>query len=212
MLEHIKSTNLRKTILRALNKKDFEEVSSEDLLTIENILLDATDFNSNSEKININDIDHFPNLKSVTLQHFLIDDKSIESLDEQLSLSTISFVNCIFDCRQAAILGKYPKIIKFIGCTNLPHRLSGIKKLYIEQCGIDFDSIDFSSLEYLKIGYSKIRNVHDLDEKCRTQEIEVLNSTLLDKNGNEVETIKVPTGTKFSNEKINSDYYDNRDR
>ena len=210
MLEKIKNENLKEIIFRELKKEKFEDIKENDLEKIENILLEEFDIANNKTGITINDIFYFPKLKYITLDKFLINDELIETLNKYILLNTISFVKCEFKIKQITDMKNVPETLKFIDCKNIPETLPTTKNLYFNQCDIDFNSINFDKMKYLKIEYSNVKNIHDIDKSTKIDEIYILQSKLFNKRGEEINSIKVPKNTIFTNEKREREFIDNR--
>ncbi len=178
---------------------------------IENILLEATNINGKPTGIKISDILHFPDLKHVTLQNFLIDDNAIKIINKHSRLTTITFVNCKFNCKEFEYMEKNPETMKFFNCKNIPKYLPKIENLYFSRCNIDFNSIDFNVLLNLKIEYSNIKNVYNIEEKDNVKNIEIFESKLFSDGEKEIKEIKVSKKTTFSNAKKEIEFSEGMD-
>ena len=173
----IKSIDLINKIKEILDK---EEILEQDLDNIENLTLNKYKFNGKENDINLNELELFKNLKTLTLINFSINKDIIKIINEHNFLWAIQFSSCnlsevmpinqrvsklIFDYCQnfKPELINNNEIIKIIGSKidlKELNKLNNTKELYLQDCKIKNleEILKYNKLELLNLGGSNVEN------------------------------------------------------
>lgn len=198
MRNNIKNEELKKRILRVLNKSDLEDITEEDLLKIENISFNKRLVNGEETYIKISDIHFFPLLKSITLKGYLLTMEDIEIIAKQSNIENVSFIGCEFKDIDFDNISRIPQNLRFSYCKSLPKKFPNVKIVNIDYSDIDFDSINFNHATSLFIKYSNIKNIHNIEEYENILEVNLDGSILFDSAGNEIQNIIVGKKTLYT--------------
>ncbi len=149
----IKNLELRKFIQFKLNKSN---ITKEDLVNIDEIVLDSQNIIGNYNKVYFEEIEMFPNLEKITIRNLGI---TYENMNKLRNISKIEFINCEIDginllnnVQGLIIINSEVENIEEIG------NLSNITELELVNLKID----NFEFLKNLKqLKQLKIKNVKD---------------------------------------------------
>lgn len=149
----IKNAELKKFIQFKLNKSN---ITKEDLVNIDEIVLDSQNIVGNYNKVYFEEIEMFPNLKKITIRNLGI---TYENINKLSNISKIEFINCEIDgitllnnIQSLTIINSEVENIEEIG--SLPN----ITELELVNLKVD----NFEFLKKLKqLKQLKIKNVKD---------------------------------------------------
>lgn len=196
--EKINNTELQRLIALKCNKLDFEEVSDEDIEKIDEISLKGKLINGRMSGIDLDTVQLFPNLVSLSISDLEVTQQFIEDISKLKQLKKLEIVGCPFGEVDFNILEQENINIQFIGCEALPFKYPKVKDINVRGSNLDFESIDFSNVENINITESRINNAYDLLDYKNLKKVNIDASALINKQGEPIDDIKVPEETQYS--------------
>lgn len=179
----IKSVDLLNKTKEILDK---DEISEQDLNSIEHLTLNKYKLNGKESDINLSELYLFKNLRTLTLINFSINKDFIKIINELKFLWAIQFSGCdiedavpinqsvsqlIFDyCKNFKCeLINNNKIIKIIGSEidlRQLNKIDNTKELYLQDCKIKNteEILKYNRLELLNLDGSNVENDNILDK------------------------------------------------
>ena len=151
--ELINNQELRKYVNFKLNSDHF---SKNDLEKIDEIILDGKDIVGNYNMVFFDEIDLFPNLKSISIRNVRV---SNDDMDKLKNIKEIEFINCELEGFEKLIGLKCLKLINTeVDNFNSIKELSELNELHLINVNVD----DFNILkEYKNLNKLVIKNVED---------------------------------------------------
>lgn len=196
--EKINNTELQRLIALKCDKLDFEEVSDEEIEKIDEISLRGKLINGRMSGIDLDTVQLFPNLVSLTISDLEVTQQFVEDISKLKQLRRLEIVGCPFGEVDFNILEQENIDIQFIGCEALPFKYPKVKNINVRGSNLDFESIDFSNVENVNVIESKIDNVYDLSDFKNLKKVNIDASVLTNKQGEPVNDIKVSEETQYS--------------
>lgn len=163
MIESRKLTEILQNILRK------EEITENDLKKVENISLNKKMLNGKENDIELKEIEKIPNLKTITISNFEIDNQILEIINNHKKLKILQFSRCEF--KEILPINKNIKYIVIDKCQNFKcdlinnneivriidakvelsgkENLKQTKELYLQNCEIK-NSIKLCEYQKLK--------------------------------------------------------------
>lgn len=189
---------LKRLITMKTNKINFEDITENDLLNIEEIVLKYKNFDGTFSNVDFNIIKNFPNLKRIRIIEYEITQEFIVLLNKFKKLENIEFHKCKINKIDFSNLNKK---IRFSNCGILDFKYPIGEYVDIEKSEVNFENIDFKNVKYVYIIDSIIRNGYNLD-KYTNIEIMCLDGTkIFDKGSKFIEDIKVAEQVKYTHKK-----------
>ena len=176
----ISSNSLKEQISMILGKS-IEIITTNDLASIESIVLKKMDFDDNETDCNIEDLIELKKLNSCTLCDFDLDEKSIENINKIEKLEFIHFDFCNFSTEEICFNSKIEEVY-FNMCENVSlKKLQNTKLTSIELIGnpenmqkLDIvELVRADNLRECSIHNYSIKNIEKILEVA--PQIEVLN-------------------------------------
>lgn len=93
----LKDKEIEKVACFKIGKFGNEELDENDLSSIEEINISNRKFSGELKNVDLREIALFPNLKSISLQYFTIDDFIIDIINKAPNLQSLQFSSCKFD-------------------------------------------------------------------------------------------------------------------
>ena len=157
----IGNKQLEKYLMFKLNKEE-NKFLKEDLEKINELILNPINICDEYEKINLDLIKYFVNLKKIFFINLEIPEKILNQLLNLKSLESISFEKCNFENINTLTKIKI-KDIEFINCLHTDYRflykMINLKSLSVVNGILNISGINnLKNLEYLELSYSTILN------------------------------------------------------
>lgn len=198
--KEFENEELKRLITMKASKINFEDVTEEDLLNIEDLVLKYKNFDGTFSNIDLTIINFFSNLRKIRIIEYEITQEFILLINRFEKLENIEFHKCKIKEVDFSNLNKNIKKIRFSNCGVLDFKYPIGEYIDIEKSEIDFKNLSFDEVKYLYIIDSIIKNGYNLD---KFENIEIVNldaTKIFDKNLNLLEDIKVSNKTKYSHE------------
>lgn len=184
----LKDKELEKVVCFKIGKHRNEEIEEKDLENVSEVNISNRKFSGQEKNVSLEELRLFPNLKSLSLQYFKIDDSVIEILNSLKKLETLQLSSCCFksstkieneelktlklnccDIKNYSFLYA-PETLTVIGSNNFRlSKISGkenIERMYLQDSNVkDFETIaQCVKLKSLNLDGSKVDNKAMLDE------------------------------------------------
>ena len=198
--EKITSSELKRLIALKANKLSYEEVSEEDFDTITELVFNSTSFNGEKTDVSLEWIKLFPNIESIRIIGYEVDQTVIDELSNQMRLTSIEFSKCKMGEITFEGLNGRLKRVGFTGCGRLDFKYPEVSYINVSGSEIDFDNIDFDKVKGIHILNSVVKNGRSLAEFKEIESV-VLDGTKIFVGEEEQENIEVSEMTKYSHEK-----------
>lgn len=190
----LKDKELEKAVCFKIGKYGNEELEEKDLENVSEVNISNRKFSGEEKNVSLEELRLFPNLNSLSLQYFKIDDSVIEILNSLKRLESLQLSSCCFktsakiyivtlktlqlnccDIKNYSSLYA-PETLTVIGSDNFRlGKISGkenIERMYLQDSNVkDFGTIaECVKLKSLNLDGSKVDNKAMLDElKSRIQ-------------------------------------------
>lgn len=141
--------------------------SEEELKEVEELVLNPININGEYNKIDLDIIKYFTNLKRILFINLKIPEKIIEKLSTIKSLESICFERCDFE--NISLLTKLNiKEIEFVNCSlvdySFLYNMNELKLLSIVNGVVSIEGINkLKKLQYLQLSYSTILDIDAID-------------------------------------------------
>lgn len=199
--EKITSLELKRLIALKANKLSYEDVTEEDFDEITELVFNANSFSGEKTEISLDWITLFPNLESIRIIGFDVDQTVIDNLSNQMRLTAIEFSKCkMYEITFEGLNGRL-KRAGFAGCGSLDFKYPDVPYVYVSNSEIDFNNIDFEKVKGITILGSKIKNGHNIEKYPDIQNVYLDGSVIYDEEENEIPNIEVSKMTKYSHRK-----------
>lgn len=184
----LKDKDLEKAVCFKIGKYGNEELEEKDLENVSEVNISNRKFSGEEKNVSLGELRLFPNLKSLSLQYFKIDDSIIEVLNSLKKIKTLQLSSCCFkssikienealktlqlnccDIKDYSSLYA-PETLTVIGSNNFRlSKISGkenIERMYLQDSNVkDFGTIaQCVKLKSLNLDGSKVDNKAMLDE------------------------------------------------
>lgn len=151
----IKSTKLLSILKDILNKDNIQE---KDLQEIENLTLNKKLLNGKENDIELNELKFFPNLKTLTIINFYIDEKVINIINVKKMLWAVQFSKCKFE--NIIPINKKIEYLIIDECKNLEHDLiNNNETIKIIGENVDFNLLKIDETKQLYLQKSNVKNL-----------------------------------------------------
>lgn len=156
----IKSTKLLSILKDILNKDNIQE---KDLQEIENLTLNKKLLNGKENDIELNELKFFPNLKTLTIINFYIDEKVINIINVKKMLWAVQFSKCKFE--NIIPINKKIEYLIIDECKNLEHDLiNNNETIKIIGENVDFNLLKIDETKQLYLQKSNVKNLEKVLE------------------------------------------------
>ena len=178
----IDNTDLANYIMFKLDKED-NSFSVEELGEIDEIIINPININGEYEKINLEVIKYFSNLKRILFKNLTINDNIITDLVSIKSLESIYFEKCEFENVNMLIVLK-TKEIGFINCEivdySFVYEMKNLQSLAIVNGLVSISGVNnLKKLEYLQLSYSNMIDIETFNLPF-LKELHIDNTNLMD--------------------------------
>ena len=158
----IDNTDLANYIMFKLDKED-NSFSVEELGEIDEIIINPININGEYEKINLEVIKYFSNLKRILFKNLTINENIITDLVSIKSLESIYFEKCEFENVNMLMVLK-TKEIGFINCEivdySFVYEMKNLQSLAIVNGLVSISGVNnLKKLEYLQLSYSSMIDI-----------------------------------------------------
>lgn len=178
----IDNTDLANYIMFKLDKED-NSFSREELNQIDEIIINPININGEYEKINLEVIKLFLNLKKILFKNLAIDENTINNLFSMETLESIYFEKC--ELKNENLLKDLQiKEIGFINCNivdySFVYEMSNLQSLAIVNGVVSISGVNkLKKLEYLQLSYSSMIDIEKLNLPF-LKELHIDNTNLMD--------------------------------
>lgn len=178
----IDNTDLANYIMFKLDKED-NSFSREELNQIDEIIINPININGEYEKINLEVIKLFLNLKKILFKNLAIDENTINNLFSMETLESIYFEKC--ELKNENLLKDLQiKEIGFINCNivdySFVYEMSNLQSLSIVNGVVSISGVNkLKKLEYLQLSYSSMIDIEKLNLPF-LKELHIDNTNLMD--------------------------------
>ncbi len=178
----IDNTDLANYIMFKLDKED-NSFSREELNQIDEIIINPININGEYEKINLEVIKLFLNLKKILFKNLAIDENTINNLFSMETLESIYFEKC--ELKNENLLKDLQiKEIGFINCNivdySFVYEMSNLQSLAIVNGVVSISGVNkLKKLEYLQLSYSSMIDIEKLNLPF-LKELYIDNTNLMD--------------------------------
>ena len=178
----IDNTDLANYIMFKLDKED-NSFSVEELGEIDEIIINPININGEYEKINLEVIKYFSNLKRILFKNLTINENIITDLVSIKSLESIYFEKCEFENVNMLIVLK-TKEIGFINCEivdySFVYEMKNLQSLAIVNGLVSISGVNnLKKLEYLQLSYSNMIDIETFNLPF-LKELHIDNTNLMD--------------------------------
>ena len=178
----IDNTDLANYIMFNLYKED-NSFSVEELGEIDEIIINPININGEYEKINLEVIKYFSNLKRILFKNLTINENIITDLVSIKSLESIYFEKCEFENVNMLIVLK-TKEIGFINCEivdySFVYEMKNLQSLAIVNGLVSISGVNnLKKLEYLQLSYSSMIDIETFNLPF-LKELHIDNTNLMD--------------------------------
>ena len=178
----IDNTDLANYIMFKLDKED-NSFSVEELGEIDEIIINPININGEYEKINLEVIKYFSNLKRILFKNLTINENIITDLVSIKSLESIYFEKCEFENVNMLIVLK-TKEIGFINCEivdySFVYEMKNLQSLAIVNGLVSISGVNnLKKLEYLQLSYSSMIDIETFNLPF-LKELHIDNTNLMD--------------------------------
>ena len=178
----IDNTDLANYVMFKLNKEE-NAFSTEELKQIDEIIINPININGEYEKINLEVIKLFLNLKKILFKNLAIDENTINNLFSMETLESIYFEKC--ELKNENLLKDLQiKEIGFINCNivdySFVYEMSNLQSLAIVNGVVSISGVNkLKKLEYLQLSYSSMIDIEKLNLPF-LKELHIDNTNLMD--------------------------------
>ena len=162
----IDNTDLANYIMFKLDKEE-NNFSKEELEKIDEIILNPININGEYEKIDLEVIKYFSNLKKILFKNVTIDKNTITNLSSIKTLESVYFEKCEFENANMLIDLKI-KEIGFVNCEivdySFVYEMSNLQSLSIVNGLVSISGVNkLKKLEYLQLSYSTMMDIEEFN-------------------------------------------------
>lgn len=198
--EKITSSELKRLIALKANKLSYDDVSEEDFDEITELIFNSNSFNGEKTGVDLNWISLFPNLESIRIIGYEVDQTVVDELSNQMRLTSVEFSKCKMEKISFEGLNGRLKRVGFTNCGSLDFKYPEVPYINVSGSEIDFENIDFDKVKGIHILNSVIKNGRSLAEFADIENI-VLDGTKIFIGEEEQKDIEVSKMTKYSHKK-----------
>lgn len=178
----IDNTDLANYIMFKLDKED-NSFSVEELGEIDEIIINPININGEYEKINLEVIKYFSNLKRILFKNLTINENIITNLVSIEPLESIYFEKCEFENVNMLMVLK-TKEIGFINCEivdySFVYEMKNLQSLAIVNGLVSISGVNnLKKLEYLQLSYSSMIDIETFNLPF-LKELHIDNTNLMD--------------------------------
>lgn len=178
----IDNTDLANYIMFKLDKED-NSFSVEELGEIDEIIINPININGEYEKINLEVIKYFSNLKRILFKNLTINENIITDLVSIKPLESIYFEKCEFENVNMLMVLK-TKEIGFINCEivdySFVYEMKNLQSLAIVNGLVSISGVNnLKKLEYLQLSYSSMIDIETFNLPF-LKELHIDNTNLMD--------------------------------
>ncbi len=178
----IDNTDLANYIMFKLNKED-NNFTIEELGQIDEIIINPININGEYEKINLEEITYFSNLKRILFKNLTISENTITNLSSMNTLESVYFEKCEFE-NTNLLTGLTIKEIGFINCEMIDYsfvyEMSNLQSLSIVNGVVSISGVNkLKELEYLQLSYSTMMDMEKLNLPL-LKELHIDNTNIMD--------------------------------
>lgn len=195
--ENIRSNELKRVIAMKTGNMLFEDVSEEELDSVDELYLRAKKYSGEPTDIDLSEVSGFTKLKTLGLNGFELSTEDF-SIISKLGLSTLELNGCETGSVVIDTADSLENLVINGGkIVDLEVRKSP-KLLIVSETDVDFSKFDMSKTKRIFMRNCTIRNVGDLNSLTELEEINFDGSKVYDISGTEIKEVNVADNVMVS--------------
>ena len=195
--ENIISNELKRVIAMKTGNMLFEDVSEEELDSVDELYLRAKKYSGEPTDIDLSEVSGFTKLKTLGLNGFELSTEDF-SIISKLGLSTLELNGCETGSVVIDTADSLENLVINGGkIVDLEVRKSP-KLLIVSETDVDFSKFDMSKTKRIFMRNCTIRNVGDLNSLTELEEINFDGSKVYDISGTEIKEVNVADNVMVS--------------
>lgn len=195
--ENIRSNELKRVIAMKTGNMLFEDVSEEELDSVDELYLRAKKYSGEPTDIDLSEVSGFTKLKTLGLNGFELSTEDF-SIISKLGLSTLELNGCETGSVVIDTADSLENLVINGGkIVDLEVRKSP-KLLIVSETDVDFSKFDMSKTKRIFMKNCTIRNVGDLNSLTELEEINFDGSKVYDISGTEIKEVNVADNVMVS--------------
>ena len=195
--ENIRSNELKRVIAMKTGNMLFEDVSEEELDSVDELYLRAKKYSGEPTDIDLSEVSGFTKLKTLGLNGFELSTEDF-SIISKLGLSTLELNGCETGSVVIDTADSLENLVINGGkIVDLEVRKSP-KLLIVSETDVDFSKFDMSKTKRIFMRNCTIRNVGDLYSLSELEEINFDGSKVYDISGTEIKEVNVADNVMVS--------------
>ena len=195
--ENIRSNELKRVIAMKTGNMLFEDVSEEELDSVDELYLRAKKYSGEPTDIDLSEVSGFTKLKTLGLNGFELSTEDF-SIISKLGLSTLELNGCETGSVVIDTADSLENLVINGGkIVDLEVRKSP-KLLIVSETDVDFSKFDMSKTKRIFMRNCTIRNVGDLNSLSELEEINFDGSKVYDLSGTEITELNVADNVMVS--------------
>lgn len=195
--ENIRSNELKRVIAMKTGNMLFEDVSEEELDSVDELYLRAKKYSGEPTDIDLSEVSGFTKLKTLGLNGFELSTEDF-SIISKLGLSTLELNGCETGSVVIDTADSLENLVINGGKIVDSEVRKSPKLLIVSETDVDFSKFDMSKTKRIFMRNCTIRNVGDLNSLTELEEINFDGSKVYDISGTEIKEVNVADNVMVS--------------
>lgn len=195
--ENIRSNELKRVIAMKTGNMLFEDVSEEELDSVDELYLRAKKYSGEPTDIDLSEVSGFTKLKTLGLNGFELSTEDF-SIISKLGLSTLELNGCETGSVVIDTADSLENLVINGGKIVDSEVRKSPKLLIVSETDVDFSKFDMSKTKRIFMKNCTIRNVGDLNSLTELEEINFDGSKVYDISGTEIKEVNVADNVMVS--------------
>lgn len=195
--ENIRSNELKRVIAMKTGNMLFEDVSEEDLDSVDELYLRAKKYSGEPTDVDLSEVSDFTNLKILGLNGFELSTEDFDIISK-LGLSSLELNGCETGSVVIDTADSLENLVINGGKIVDSEVRKSPKLLIVSETDVDFSKFDMSKTKRIFMRNCTIRNVGDLNSLSELEEINFDGSKVYDISGTEIKEVNVADNVMVS--------------
>ena len=195
--ENIRSNELKRVIAMKTGNMLFEDVSEEELDSVDELYLRAKKYSGEPTDIDLSEVSGFTNLKTLGLNGFKLSSEDFDIISK-LGLSSLELNGCETGSEVIDTADSLENLVINGGKIVDSEVRKSPKLLIVSETDVDFSKFDMSKTKRIFMRNCTIRNVGDLNSLTELEEINFDGSKVYDISGTEIKEVNVADNVMVS--------------
>ena len=195
--ENIRSNELKRVIAMKTGNMLFEDVSEEELDSVDELYLRAKKYSGEPTDIDLSEVSGFTKLKTLGLNGFELSTEDF-GIISKLSLSSLELNGCETGSVVIDTADSLENLVINGGKIVDSEVRKSPKLLIVSETDVDFSKFDMSKTKRIFMRNCTIRNVGDLNSLSELEEINFDGSKVYDISGSEIKEVNVADNVMVS--------------